>query len=768
MSKINSSHWGAFRVSTDKNGMPVVTAFEKDTDPSPLLASMTEAFSHPTRIRGPVVRKSWLEKRAESDPSLRGREPFIEVSWEEALDLVAGELERIKSQFGNQAFFAGSYGWSSAGRFHHAKTQLKRFFNCYGGCVGQVNNYSFGAAMVLLPYVIGDNQFVYGPSTDWRALIENTELFLCFGGLPKRNTQVESGGTGEHRLQDWLDRFCAGKGEIINISPIGDDLDTNISAQWLPIVPGSDNALLLALCHTLLVEKRYDADFVNRYCEGFDTFAQYLKTANQGEGCSARWAAALCGIEENQIITLAHRLCSERSFINLNWSLQRADYGEMTWWSAIALAAMVGQIGLPGGGLGFGYGSMNGTGNAVNKFKTPVLPSGVNDVGLDIPVARVSDLLLHPDSKLTYNGTTLSLPKIRLVYWAGGNPFHHQQNINRLLSAWQKPETIVVHETHWTATARHADIVLPATTTLERNDIGASSSDRFVIAMQQAVSPFAGARNDHDIFRSLAERLGISDLFTEGLDEAGWLRRLYQMTLDDARQRGKVLPDFEQFWAQGYLEIESPDIPHNALHAFRIDPLANPLKTPSGKIELFSQTIANFDYADCPGHPQWLAPREWLGSSLAQRYPLHLISNQPSTRLHGQLDQSALSKASKIQGREPLRMHPDDAAARYLRTGDIVRVFNERGACLAGIELSETLKPGVVQMATGAWYDPVHPGMPGSLDAHGNPNMLTHDLGTSSLSQGCAAQSCLVEVEIFKAPLPDITIGAPPQLIAKT
>lgn len=767
MAKLNSAHWGAFRVAVDNQGLPSVTPFEKDGDPSPLLAGMQEAFSHPTRVRRPAVRKSWLAQGAQSDPRLRGREPFVEVPWDEALDLVAGDMARIKEAHGNQAFFAGSYGWSSAGRFHHAKTQLKRFFNGYGGCVDQVNNYSFGAAMVLLPHIVGDNQFVYGPSTDWRAIINHTSLFVCFGGLPKRNTQIESGGTGEHRLQHWLQQYASGPGELLNISPLRDDIDDGVTSRWLPIAPGSDNALILALCHTLLVEKRYNRDFVTRYCEGFDVFADYLLNANRGEGCSARWAADICAIDEHEIVALSRRLTERRSFINLNWSLQRADYGEMTYWSAIALAAMVGQMGLPGGGLGFGYGSMNGTGNAVGRFKTPVLPCGTNGVNLSIPVARISDLLLNPDGRLEYNGATLTLPKIRMVYWAGGNPFHHHQNINRLLSAWQKPETIVVNETHWTATARHADIVLPATTTMERNDIGASSSDRFVIAMHQGVAPFAEARNDHAIFRALSERLGFADAFTEGLDEFGWLRRLYHITLDDALARGLSLPDFDTFWQQEYLELPSPEEPHNALAAFRADPTRHPLRTPSGKIELFSRIISGFHYADCPGHPQWLTPREWLGSPLAQRYPLHLISNQPANRLHGQLDQSAPSQNSKIKGREPLRMHPEDALRRHLRAGDIVRVYNERGACLAGIQLSDALKPGVVQMATGAWYDPVHPGMPGSLDAHGNPNILTHDLGTSTLSQGCAAQSCLVEVEIFNAPLPDITVGAPPLFTEK-
>ena len=141
------------------------------------------------------------------------------------------------------------------------------------------------------------------------------------------------------------------------------------------------------------------------------------------------------------------------------------------------LAAMLGQIGSPGGGCGFGYGSMNGYGVPVPNFSTPSMPSATNPANSAIPVARISDMLLNPGAPYQFNGQDLTYPDIRMVYWCGGNPFHHHQDLNRLVEAWRKPETIVVNEIWWTATAKHADIVLPATSTLERNDIGASSRD---------------------------------------------------------------------------------------------------------------------------------------------------------------------------------------------------------------------------------------------------------------------------------------------------
>jgi biotin/methionine sulfoxide reductase len=195
---------------------------------------------------------------------------------------------------------------------------------------------------------------------------------------------------------------------------------------------------------------------------------------------------------------------------------------------------------------------------------------------------------------------------------------------------------------------------------------------------------------------------------------------------------------------------------------FRTSPNRNKLSTPSGRIEIFSEKIAGFGYDDCLGHPAWLEPVEWLGSPIAKEFPLHLITTQPSARLHGQMDMGRVSQATKIAGREPIRINRDDAAARGISDGDIVRVFNHRGAILAGAAVSEEIRRGVVQMSTGAWYDPEQPGVIGTLDKHGNPNVLTLDKGTSKLAQGPSAQTTLVEVEKFVGKPPTISAFEPP------
>ena len=224
--------------------------------------------------------------------------------------------------------------------------------------------------------------------------------------------------------------------------------------------------------------------------------------------------------------------------------------------------------------------------------------------------------------------------------------------------------------------------------------------------------------------------------FTEGRSAGQWLRHLYEQTRRALLERGARAPEFELFWEAGELALPTLSGNGGIVRAFRRDPAAAPLPTPSGKVEIASAKVAAFGYADCPAHPTWLLPAERPNS----RFPLQLIANQPATRLHSQLDFGATSLKSKIKDREPVRIHPQDAAARGIGAGDIVRLYNERGSCLAGAVLSEALRPGVVQLSTGAWYDPEDPAADHPICVHGNPNVVTRDAGTSKLAQGCAGQ----------------------------
>ncbi|WP_093809343.1 molybdopterin-dependent oxidoreductase [Stappia sp. ES.058] len=751
----HSAHWGAFYPVVENGKFVGVEPFPSDPAPSPILNAMPEMVDGRARVRQPAIRRGWMENGRGRATDKRGADEYVLVSWADALDLLSQELLRVRETCGNEAIFAGSYGWCSAGRFHHAKSHLQRFMNLFGGAVGQINSYSFAAAQALLPHVIGTLDPLTGPLSSYDGILENTRMMVMFGGAPAKNMQVESGGAGEHMGSVWLRRCSEASIRMVSVSPIRDDVDTSLGAQWLPIRPNTDTALILALCHVLVTEELHDADFLAKYCVGFERFESYVLGKADNIAKTPEWAEAISGVPARQIYDLARAMVRSRTMITMAWSLQRADHGEQPYWAAIALAAMLGQIGLPGGGFGFGYGAEANLGNPLQLMDLPTFPTGSSPLPTRIPVARIADMLLEPGREYEFNGTKASYPDIKLVYWAGGNPFHHHQDINKLVRAFHRPDTIVVNECWWTATARHADIVLPVTTTLERNDIGAARRDRFLIAMHKAVSPVGDARTDFEIFAALAVRCGFGSAYDEGRDEMRWLHHMYRTAQHQNGPRGIDFPDFDQFWSEGHVEVPMPSRPYTAFEDFRDDPVAHPLRTPSGRIELFSSRISGFDYEDCPGHPVWIPPCEYLGAPLAQKFPLHLLSNQPKTRLHSQMDAAGPSLESKILGREPMRMHPADAARRGIADGQIVRVWNDRGSVFAGSVLSEDVMPGVVELATGAWYDPAQPFGP---CLHGNPNVLTEDKGTSRLAQGPVAHSCLVDIEPWFWDLPAVTV----------
>src|SRR3954468_5472496 len=753
-----TSHWGAYGMRVVDDEVVEIVPHPSDPDPSPLLAGIIGAAHHRTRVQRPAIRRGWLE-HGPSPTSGRGREDFVEVDWDEAIQAVASEIDRVRTQDGNESIYGGSYGWASAGIFHHAQTQMKRMLNLAGGYTRSVNSYSNGTSVVILPHIVGNSDEVMRRPTSWPTIVANTDLIVAFGGIPAKNVFVTPGGMTQHHTRDHLAAAATRGIEFALVSPVRNDLPPGVPATWYPVVPGTDVALMLALAHTLFVENLADREFVGRYTVAADVFERYVLGADDGVAKDAEWASARCEIPAESIRGLARHMAEVRTLVTVTWSLQRIPYGEQPVWAGLALAALLGQIGLPGGGFGHGYGSMGDVGSTGAAVGLPTFSKGRNPVDTFIPVARIADMLLSPGQQFPYDGGTYTYPDIRLVYWAGGNPFHHHQHLDRWRTALGRPDTVIVNEPYWTAMARHADIVLPATIPMEREDMGAGRRDSHLIAMHRATSAPGEALDDHEICRRIADRLGVGDAFTEGRTPRQWLEHMYNRW----RTRiGDVVPQFDEFWAQGGVELPFPDDDRTMFELFRADPEQHALKTPSGRIELASDVIAGFGYADCPGHPTWIEP----GDGDSMRFPLHLIANQPSTRLHGQLDVGAASLDSKVQGREPILINPDDASARGIGDGDVVRVFSARGACLAGAVISAAVRPGVAQLATGAWYDPVDlDGTPTCV--HGNPNAVTEDRPTSSLSQGCAGQQARVEIELFTGPLPPVRVHEPPTIVSR-
>ncbi len=743
---LTATHSGVYRAETCDGKLVALHPFERDPAPSAIAQGFMDALDGPLRIKTPMVRKAWLDGARSTHNRRDGDEPFVSVTWDRAEQLVADELQRVRKTHGNQAIYGGSYGWASAGRFHHAQSQLHRFLNCIGGYTRSVNSYSLAAGEVILTHVLGDAVgFIHAPQP-WRAVVEHTELVVGFGGIAERNSQISAGGTGHHSTGGGLRQAKQAGVSFVNLSPIRQDVSDNLAAEWLAIRPGSDAAVMLGLAHELLINDLHDRQFLDRYTVGFDTFEAYLTGESDGQAKTAEWAASIANISADRISSLAKEMAGTRTMISVSWSLTRQDHGEQPFWMATTLAAMLGQIGLPGGGIAFGYGAANSVGNERRNLRYAALPQLRNPINSAIPVSRIADMLLDPSGTYSFNGETRQYPDIRLIYWAGGNPFHHHQDLTRLCKAWQRPETIIVHDYCWNALAKRADIVLPCTTPLERDDIMITPRDRYIVSMAAAVPPVGNARDDHDILRSISTRMGVEPMFSEGRSKPEWLEWIYAESRNMAEHSGVLLPEYEEFLETGWFETDPPDQLSDAFTGFRSDPEKFPLKTPSGKIEIMSQAIAAFEMEGILPHPAWYEPEEWLGGA-AGRHSLHLISNQPADKLHSQLDNGRISRGAKINGRSPLRIHPEDAARNDITDGDCVRVHNRRGAFLATAVLDSGLLRGVVQVSTGAWLDAVPQSDGTLLCRHGNPNTVTKDHGTSVIAQGPSALSCLVTIE---------------------
>ena len=285
------SHWGAFNAVVEDDKVVGAVPFDFDPDPSPLIEAIPDSVHSPLRIARPMIRAGWLKgsglKEGRASGEGRGREPFVPVDWEQALAVVAGELARVRREQGPSAIMGGSQGWSSAGHFHEARGQLRRLLAASGGFVDQTSNYSFGTALTFLPHILGSAQAVTGPLTSWSSMARHTRLFVMFGGANPKNTQVAKGGCAWHGTSGASAALAQAEVRVVNISPIRDDGPEAVRPEWIPIRPNTDTAMMLALAHTLIVERRHDEAFLDRYCSGFERVLPYLNRRDRrpAEGC---------------------------------------------------------------------------------------------------------------------------------------------------------------------------------------------------------------------------------------------------------------------------------------------------------------------------------------------------------------------------------------------------------------------------------------------------------------------------------------------------
>lgn len=776
--KVSGSHWGAFRAQIYGGKVQAIQPLETDKHPTEMLNGIKGIIYSPSRVRYPMVRLDWLKKHKYSAET-RGNNRFIRVTWDEAIDLFYRELERVQKQYGPWALHAGQTGWNQTGAFHNCTAMMQRAVGMHGNYITKVGDYSTGAGQTIMPYVLGSTE-VYAQGTSWTEILEHSDNIILWANDPVKNLQV-GWNCETHQSFGYLDqlkeKIAKGEVNVVSVDPVKNKTQRFLQNDHLYINPQTDVAFMLAVAHVLYTEDLYDKKFISTYCLGFDDFIQYVlgNTKDKIER-TPEWAAKICGVTPESIRDFARMLVKGRTQLLFGWCIQRQEHGEQPYWMGAVLAAMIGQIGLPGGGISYGH-HYSGIGVPSTGFAGPGgfprnLDQGAkpkwdntnfNGYSRTIPVARWIDAILEPGKKINHNGNTVTLPGFKMMVISGNNPWHHHQDRNKMKRAFQKLETVVTIDFNWTATCRFSDIVLPACTQWERNDIDSygSYSGKGLIAMHRLVDPMFQSRTDFEIMTELTRRFGRHEEFTRGMDEMEWVRSLYN-DCKKANEGKFEMPEFDEFWEQSVLEFGEgkPWVRHAD---FRKDPEINALGTPSGFIEITSRKIGRYGYEHCQEHPMWFEKTERShGGPGSDKYPFWLQSCHPDKRLHSQMCESEAFRATyAVQGREPVYINPMDAKAKGIKAGDLVRVFNGRGQLLAGAVLSDSYPRGVIRIEEGAWYGPLSE-KDGAICTYGDPNTLTLDLGTSELAQATSANTCIVDFEKFTGKVPPVTsFGGP-------
>lgn len=743
----HATHYGPFEaVVRDGKLVGLTTMTELDSRPTEMLTyGVIDRTYDKSRINYPMVRKSYLEGWETGDikPELRGKEEYVRVDWDTAWSLTAKALLDTAVNHGNEAIFSSSYGgWSNAGVFRPNVLQ-GRLINLIGGCTNTAGDWSAGAGQVCMPHIIGDME-VYSAQSAWETIRDKTELFVLVGCDPIKNNRIEF-RVADHGMYAHWEEIRDNGVKFVSINPQKTASDTYLNSEWKRIIPNTDTALFLSMAYHVLENGLEDQAYMDKYTVGADKWIAYVKGETDGTPKTPAWASAITGIAEQEIKDLAELIANSNTCIAGSWSIQRAQHGEMAYWSIVNFAALLGKIGKPGQGVGFswhyGNGGMPQGGNA-----TPVgMSQGRNFVKKIVPASRITEALESPGKEFFYNGQTNTYPDIKMIFNAGNNFMSHQQDTNRLIKALQKVDTVVCVDVWWTAATRWVDIVLPAASTLEQDDItsGGTYSNDKVYAMKKVIEPVGESLPDYEIFEGLADKLGLWAQFTDSEEKMYHIRLAYE-----ASGAAKETP-FEDFWEKGYARMPVPEEARKWVRHgdFYEDPEKNPLHTASGKIEMFCDTIANMEIEDCPGMPVWMEKHEYLGN--AKEGQLHVVSPHPWFRLHSQMDQSEkLRSLYKVQGREPVRINSEDAASRGIEDGDLVELYNDRGTVIAGAVVSDEIMPGVVSIYEGGWPQ---------LDSKGRcnsglVNFLTSTQPTSGLSQATSANTVLVSLRKCEDP----------------
>ncbi len=670
---------------------------------------------HPERLMYP-------QKRV----GVKGEGKFERISWEEALDMLADELARVKETYGNEGIFLATGGGYLAS-LHNPGLAAARLLAQYGGFVTHYGNISSEGAVWASLTQYGS--VMVGHS---REDMLNSKLIILWGWDPAR--MISGTNTMYHLI-----KARENGAKVIAIDPRYHDTAATVAHEWIPIRPGTDTAVMVAMANVMIREKLHDQAFLDTYTVGFDKFKEYVLGQEDGVEKTPAWAAEISGVDAGTIERLAREYATSKPAALMDCQgPARSAMGEQYNRCAATLCAMTGNVGRPGGSAGGGLMGIP----VAHMFSMSAIPPGKNPFELDGPrVKGTLDIRLRVIKRVHINkifdailrGKEGGYPSdIKMVWSMCNNYLNQTGNSNKAARALKKLDFLAVNELFMTAQARYADLLLPVTSAAERSDLTRPwPSGPYYTFINRALEPLGECKSDFDIVTEVAERLGIKDFNPYSEDE--WLRMFIEKNPETAAQ----ITDYEKFKRQGIHRVKLQE-PIVAFKEQIEDIEGNPFPTPSGKIEIYSQRVADLNTPLCPPIPKYMSTPEDRNDPLFKKYPLQLITPHPKNRVH-----SELYLVPWLREVEPHRawINPVDAKPRGIGDGDEIYVFNDRGKVAITAWVTERIIPGVICIFEGAWYAPDENG----IDRGACANTLTND----AYSGGGASvmNTCLVQVD---------------------